>query len=77
MAIPTVAQMRAQVGPRERAMSADNDAYRRLRRSGIQPRNVDGSAELEAKLNHLPPKDPRANDARVVDLATVRANEAK
>lgn len=35
---------------RERVMSSDNDAYRRLRRDGVQPQRVDGSAELEAKL---------------------------
>lgn len=35
---------------RERVMSRDNDAYRRLRKDGVQPNRVDGSADLEAIL---------------------------
>jgi hypothetical protein len=39
------------VREREREMSKDNDAYRRLRRDGVQPKRVDGSAKLEATMN--------------------------
>ena len=70
--MPNVAQMRRQIGPREREMSADNDAYRRLRADGVQPSTVDGATEMEAKLNHLPPKDPTANNSRVADVGLMR-----
>ncbi|MCP4225238.1 MAG: hypothetical protein GY773_18015 [Actinomycetia bacterium] len=71
--LPTVGQMQRQIGPREREMSADNDAYRRLRRDGLQPSRVDGSAEVEGRLNHLPPIDPHANNSRVVDVDLLRS----
>lgn len=35
---------------REKVMASDNDAYRRLRKDGIQPPKVDGSAHLEKAL---------------------------
>ena len=35
---------------REKVMAQDNDAYRRLRRDGLQPPKVDGSAQLEKAL---------------------------
>jgi len=36
----------------ERRWEADMPAYARLRRDGLQPRGIDGSAELETNLNH-------------------------
>lgn len=38
------------INVRDRVMSKDNDAYRRLRKDGLQPERVDGSAKLEATL---------------------------
>lgn len=35
----------------EAAWSQDMPAYKRLRREGLQPKNVNGSAELERKAN--------------------------
>lgn len=35
----------------EKRLSKDLDAYQRIRRSGIQPKTIDGSAELEARAN--------------------------
>lgn len=37
---------------REQTLARDRDAYARLRREGLQPRTVDGSAELEATADH-------------------------
>lgn len=36
---------------REAGWDKDIPAYKRLRKEGIQPRNIDGAAELEAKAN--------------------------
>jgi hypothetical protein len=36
---------------RENRWSKDMPAYRRLRENGVQPRQIDGSAELEAKAS--------------------------
>lgn len=38
--------------PREARLGKDRDAYRRLRAEGLQPRTVEGSAELEATMDH-------------------------
>ncbi len=38
------------INARDKEMSADNAAYRRLRKDGVQPERVDGSARLEATL---------------------------
>jgi hypothetical protein len=34
----------------DKVMDADNNAYRRLRKDGVQPETVTGSAKLEATL---------------------------
>lgn len=73
--VPTVAQMRQRFAQRDRIWYGDNDAYKRLRRDGIQPATVTGSAEMEAKLSKDPPRNPDANDRKVVDLAAVRAGK--
>lgn len=36
----------------ERRWDRDMPAYARLRRDGLQPRSVDGAADLEQKMNH-------------------------
>lgn len=69
--IGTVSQMRSSFAAKDAQISRDNDAYRRLRKDDIQPEHVDGSAQLEARLDHLPPRDPTANDSRVVSLKDV------
>lgn len=38
------------INARDKEISRDNDAYRRLRKDGVQPERVDGSAKLEATL---------------------------
>ena len=35
----------------DRTFSADMDAYARLRRSGVQPKSIGGSAEVEAQAS--------------------------
>lgn len=35
------------VNSKDKALSADRDAYRRLRQEGLQPPSVDGCAQLE------------------------------
>lgn len=35
----------------DKTISSDNDAYRRLRKDGLQPDTVKGSAKLEADLS--------------------------
>lgn len=37
---------------REQQLARDRDAYARLRREGLQPRTVGGSAELERTADH-------------------------
>jgi hypothetical protein len=37
---------------REPRLARDRDAYRRLRMEGLQPPTVNGSAELEATMDH-------------------------
>lgn len=37
---------------KERRWDRDMDAYKRLRRDGLQPPNIDGSAKLEQKAEH-------------------------
>jgi Na+-translocating ferredoxin:NAD+ oxidoreductase RnfG subunit len=34
----------------DKVMDADNNAYRRLRKDGVQPETVTGAAKLEATL---------------------------
>ena len=36
---------------KDKALSADLDAYKRLRRDGLQPTGIDGSAEAEKRVN--------------------------
>lgn len=36
----------------ERQLDRDLDAYRRLRKDGLQPKGIDGSARLEARADH-------------------------
>ena len=38
------------INARDKEISRDNDAYRRLRKDGVQPERVDGSAKLEATM---------------------------
>lgn len=42
----------ARIEATERQWDKDGDAYKRLRRDGLQPRDIDGCAALEAKANH-------------------------
>lgn len=46
-AMPTRYPRAAQIAATERQWEADGDAYRRLVRNGVQPRDVDGCAVLE------------------------------
>jgi len=43
---------RSGVTAREALLSRDRDAYARLRAEGLQPRTVEGSAEVEATADH-------------------------
>lgn len=36
---------------KEKRWDSDLPAYKRLRRNGVQPKGIDGSARLEAKAN--------------------------
>jgi hypothetical protein len=36
----------------ERRWSKDMDAYKRLKRDGLQPAKIDGSADMEKKAEH-------------------------
>lgn len=69
--IPSVAQIRQNFGAKDARISSDNDAYRRLRKDGIQPAQVTGSAKIEAKLDWAPPIDPHSNNRRVIDVKEV------
>lgn len=43
---------RTDASRREPKLAKDRDAYARLRREGLQPRTITGSAELEATMDH-------------------------
>jgi len=72
-AIPNRRPVPTDIDRRDRALSADLPAYKRLRRDGLQPKAVDGSAELEKRVNsqwdinlgrYVPEKDmPRVREA--------------
>ena len=36
----------------EKQLAKDMDAYKRIRKQGLQPRTIDGSAALEARANN-------------------------
>jgi hypothetical protein len=52
-ALPTKAGMAEvrSINEREDRLARDLDAYKRIRRQGIQPKGIDGCAELEATVN--------------------------
>jgi hypothetical protein len=50
-AMPTRSPEAVSLAAREKRWKADMPAYRELRRQGIQPRSVDGSAALAAKAS--------------------------
>lgn len=52
---------------KDRRWDADMPAYKRLRKNGVQPRQIDGSAALET----------RASDQFEVELGTIVPKEAK
>lgn len=43
----------AEVNATEKRWHEDMDAYKRLRHTGVQPRQIDGSAHLEAKASEV------------------------
>lgn len=75
----------ADTNRREDALTKDREAYKRLRRDGLQPDNVDGSAQLEARVidqieldykRPIPAKDlPMIKDIQAqVNAATPQAS---
>ena len=72
----------SRVNAKEAAFDKDSAAYRRLRKEGLQPRNIDGSAALEQKaevaehvttgMTHVKP----AAFERFVDAFGHKATEA-
>lgn len=50
-AMPTRKAETAATEAKEKRWEADIPAYKRLRRNGLQPQGIDGSARLEAKAN--------------------------
>ena len=76
----------AQINAREDRWQKDMPAYKELRRQGLQPRQIDGSAELTAKatdrleieLGHvLPTKEQRESAKEGMAAAQAIASEAK
>ncbi|MCP3857266.1 MAG: hypothetical protein GY698_21465 [Actinomycetia bacterium] len=49
-ATPTRSAEVVEIGEREGRWATDGDAYRRIRKAGLQPDKIDGSAELERRL---------------------------
>jgi hypothetical protein len=37
----------------DKSWSRDHDAYRRMKRDGVQPRHLDGAARVEATADHV------------------------
>jgi len=48
----TRGQRVAEINQTERGWQKDMPAYKRLRANGLQPKSVDGSAEIEKKAKH-------------------------
>ena len=42
----------AEINKTERQWNVDLPAYKRLRREGLQPKRIDGAAEVEKKAEH-------------------------
>lgn len=42
----------SEINATEKQWSKDMDAYKRLRRDGLQPAHIDGARELEQKAEH-------------------------
>jgi hypothetical protein len=42
----------ARVNKTEKQWNVDMPAYKRLRKDGLQPKSIDGSAEMEKKAKH-------------------------
>jgi len=42
----------AEINKTERSWNVDMPAYKRLRRDGLQPKRIDGAAEIEKKAEH-------------------------
>lgn len=41
-----------EINKTERSWNVDMPAYKRLRKEGLQPKRIDGSAEVEKKAEH-------------------------
>ena len=50
-AMPTRSRAVSDMNSKERVLDKDLDAYKRIRKSGGQPTQIDGSARLEATAN--------------------------
>lgn len=48
----TRGQRVAEVNKTEKQWNVDMPAYKRLRKEGLQPKSIDGSAEMEKKAKH-------------------------
>jgi hypothetical protein len=42
----------ATINRKDKVLEKDLDAYKRLRQEGLQPKSIDGSAEVEKRANH-------------------------
>jgi hypothetical protein len=42
----------ATINHKDKVLEKDLDAYKRLRQEGLQPKTIDGSAEVEKKANY-------------------------
>lgn len=51
-ATPTRRRENDAINQKEKRWDRDMDAYKRLRRDGLQPPNIDGSARLEQRAEH-------------------------
>ena len=66
---PNISEVTRVNDSRDKTLAADLAAYQRLRRNGLQPKGIDGSAKLEYSdmqgqydidLGHLIPKDEQS-----------------
>jgi len=42
----------AVINQKDKVLEKDLDAYKRLRQEGLQPKSIDGSAEVEKRANY-------------------------
>ena len=62
----TRGQAVAEINQRAKNWDKDMPAYKRLRKNGVQPKGIDGAAELEARASTVAEVESRPNIEKLV-----------